>query len=145
MSILHISMERASRKLKGCPDFFTTYPITSSTTTKSHARHSRPYSAFLDTLSPVVRPPAFGLERGQITPPGPEMVRTGRKCLNSNKINSRPGVGKWLACPFGGSETLRRGVMRTSGKAYIFRMYVSDGTGVVNVSSADITMQPGRV
>ena len=45
------------------------------------------YSAFLASFSPVVRTPSFGLGRGPTTPPGPEMVRTCRKDLNSNKTN----------------------------------------------------------
>ena len=53
-----------------------------------HCRSFQKYSAFLAAFTPVVRPPYFGLERGPLTSPGPAMVRTDRKDLNSNKTKT---------------------------------------------------------
>ena len=65
----------------------------------------RPFGYFFSGVSP----PLFGLERGPITPPGPAMVLTDRKDLNSNKTKQNYlNLGSFA--PFGPLQAYVHGI-----------------------------------
>ena len=79
------------------------------------------YSAFLASFLPVVRPPSFGLGRGPITPPGPAMVRTDRKDLNSNKTKNK------ISCY---NNVYKRGIIPDSHAFHPYQVRVQGRDGV---------------